>query len=201
MITPASLVPRLRRSFHFDPPPTAAAVGSRLAVGATRLGFDQLFTNVLTLTQPSREEAEGLVADNSGKISFMQAEHSWFLGNPGEAVPSVATGDIKSVWNVYQDVESRYPGQLVGIARGVMDEACSATADMRAVGYRCAMLRLLARLPEDPLAPWKKNGQLDDAVFTVIASIPMTWIPVGTPQSGLPFDIDSFFRELRSESA
>jgi len=128
--------------------------------------------------------------------------HNWLLvGNPGELVPTVGMGDLKSVWNIYKEIESRRPGKQVGVDISVIEHACSATADVRAVAYRCGMLQILERLPGDLLAPWKESGQLDDAVFSVAARIRMNWIGVGIPQSGLPFDVDSFLGELRLESA
>ena len=131
----------------------------------------------------------------------MHADHSSLLGNPGEPVPTVEMGDLKPVWNICKDIESRHPGKQVGVGISVVQHACSATADAGAVGYRCGMPQALDSLPGDLLAPWKENGQLDDAVFRVAARVPMKWIGVGIPQSGLPFDVHSFFNELRLESA
>jgi hypothetical protein len=131
----------------------------------------------------------------------MHADHSSLIGNSGEPVPTVEMGDLKSAWNIYQDIESRHPGKQVGVDISVIQHACSATADVRAVTYRCGMLQVLERLAADRLVPWKGNGRLDDGVFSVAARIPMNWIGVGIPQSGLPFDVGSFFDELRLESA
>ena len=131
----------------------------------------------------------------------MHADHSLLVGHPGEPVPTVEMGDLKAAWNIYKDVESRHPGKQVAVGINVIEHACGASADVRAVVYRCGMLQLLERLLGDLLTPWKENGQLDDAVFRLAARIPMKWIGVGIPQSGLPFDVDSFINELRLESA
>ena len=131
----------------------------------------------------------------------MHAHHSFFAGNPGEPVPPVGMGDLKSVWNIYKDIESRHPGKQFGVGISVIEHACSATDDVRAVTHRCGMLQILERLPGDLLAPWKESGQLVDAVFNVAARIPMNGIGIGIAQSGLPFDVDSFLDELRLESA
>ena len=131
----------------------------------------------------------------------MHAHHSLWVGNPGEPVPVVEMEDLKSAWHIYKDIESRHPGEQVGVGISVIEHACSATADVRAVTYRCGMLQILERLAGDLLAPWQQSGQLDDSVFRVAARIPMNWISVGIPQSGLPFDIDAFLDELRAESA
>lgn len=123
------------------------------------------------------------------------------MGHPGEPVPTVEMGHLKAAWNICKDVESRHPGKQVAVGISVIEHACSAGADVRAVGYRCGMLQALERLLGDLLAPWKENGQLDDAVFRVAARVPMKWMGVGIPQLGLPFDVDSFIDELRLESA
>ena len=130
----------------------------------------------------------------------MHANASLLMGHPGEPVPTVEMGDLKAAWNIYKDVESRHPGEQVGVDISIVQHACSATADLRAVTYRCGMLQVLERFAGDQLAPWKENGRLDDAVFGIAARIPMNWIGIGIPQSGLPFDVDSFFNELRLES-
>ena len=131
----------------------------------------------------------------------MHAHHSLWVGNPGEPVPVVEMEDLKSAWNIYKDIASRHPGEQVSVGISVIEHACSATADVRAVTYRCGMLQILEKLAGDLLAPWKESGQLDDAVLRVAARIPMNWIGVGIPQSGLPFDIDAFVDELRADSA
>ena len=74
-------------------------------------------------------------------------------------------GDLKSAWNIYKDIESGRPGKQVGVGISVIDRACSAKADLRAIKYRCGILQLLERLPGDLLTPWKESGQFADAVF------------------------------------
>lgn len=131
----------------------------------------------------------------------MNAHQSLWVGNPGEPVPAVEMGDLKSAWNIYKDVESRHPGKQTAVGISVIEHACSAAADIRAVTYRCGTLQMLEMLAGELLAKWKESGQLDDAVFRVAARIPMKWIGVGIPHSGFPFDIDAFLDELRADSA
>ena len=131
----------------------------------------------------------------------MHADASSLVGNAGEPVPTVEMEDLKSAWNIYKDIESRRPGMQVGLDISVIQHACGAGADIRAVTYRCGMLQVLERVAGDRLAPWKENGRLDDSVFGVAAKIPMNWIGIGIPQSGLPLDVESFFDELRRDSA
>jgi hypothetical protein len=124
----------------------------------------------------------------------------WPVGHPGEPVPSVNMADFKSVWAIYQDIESRHPRGTVGVDISVIERACSPGADIRAVAYRCQMLGLLEMLPGDRLATWKQNGRLHEAVFRVAATIPMKWMEIGVPQSSLPFDVDAFLGEVWKES-
>jgi hypothetical protein len=131
----------------------------------------------------------------------MNADQSWLGATPGEPVPTVGAADLKSVWNVSKNIESQYPGEAVGMCTTLIEKACSAGVDVRAITYRCGMLQLLERLGDDLLTPWKEGGQLKEAVFRVAARLPMVWIAAGVPQSGFPFDVDLFLRELRQESA
>ncbi len=130
----------------------------------------------------------------------MHADESWLGATPGDPVPTVGVADLKSVWKVYKDIESQHPegGAAVGIT--LIRHSCSAGADVRAVTYRCGMLRILERVHGDLLTAWKESGQFNDAVFRVAARVPMKWIGAG-PQSGFPFDVDLFVQELRLESA
>lgn len=124
---------------------------------------------------------------------------SWSLRHSGEPVPTVNVADFKSVWAIYQDIESRHPRGTVGVDSGVIEQVCSPGADIRAVTYRCGMLQILEMVRGDLLVTWKQNGQFQDAVFRIAARIPMNWIGEGMSQS-LPFDVDAFFEEVRKES-
>jgi hypothetical protein len=131
----------------------------------------------------------------------MDATHFWPGGNPGEPVPSVEVADIKSVWTIYEEIRSRVPEGNVGVDISTIKRACSAHADLPAVTYRSSMLGLLEMCPGDLLAPWKRGGALDEAVFKVAATIAMKWMGTEVPQSGLPFDVDAFIQEVDKESA
>jgi hypothetical protein len=56
----------------------------------------------------------------------------------------------------------------------------------------------LARAQEQ-LASWVKDEEVSDAVFRIIATIPMEWVG-HTEREGLPFDIEQFFSRLREDS-
>jgi hypothetical protein len=129
----------------------------------------------------------------------MQEAGLWAVGHPGEPVPTVDVADFKSVWAIYQDIESRHPRGTVGVDSSVIEHACSPGADIRAVTYRCGMLQILEMLRGELLATWKQSGQFQEAVFTVAVRIPMNWIGEGVSH-GLPFDVDTFFEEVRKES-
>ncbi len=122
-----------------------------------------------------------------------------FYGDLGEPVASVDVADLKSVWDMYQDIASQHPGGGVGVDSSLIERVCSPRADIRAVVYRCQMLSLLEMLPGDLLATWKQSGQLQEAVLRVAARIPMNWMGEGLSHS-LPFDVDAFFEEVRKES-
>ena len=130
----------------------------------------------------------------------MKADQFRFGGNPGEPVPTVDVADLKSVWAIYHDIESRHPEGKTGVDSALIERACSAGADTHAVIYRLWMLGFLEMLPGNVLGKWKEQERLDDAVFRIIARLPMKWMEMGIPRSELPFDVQSFLEELRQES-
>ena len=131
----------------------------------------------------------------------MQADHLSFGGNAGDAVPAVDVADLKSVWTIYRDIESAHPGRKTAVDSRLIEGACSASADIHAVMYRLWMVGFLETMPGNLLAKWKENERVDDAVFRVIARVPMKWMETGVPQSEMPLDVQSFLEELRQESA
>jgi len=62
------------------------------------------------------------------------------------------------------------------------------------------MLQMLELSGEELVTPWKKDGQLHEAIFRVAAVMPLKWIALGVPWRGLPFDVDAFFAEVQKES-
>jgi hypothetical protein len=131
-------------------------------------------------------------------------ESTWY--NPGEIVATVNPADIKALWQIRREAEARNPGQQVAI--GGLDRTCSAGADVYSTGYRATILALLyhavEQRPEESeaqtLAKWKHGDELDDAIFRVMATIPIRWIPKDGMQ-GLPFDGGDFIKRVEQEAA
>jgi hypothetical protein len=119
-------------------------------------------------------------------------------GKPEESVPQVDPVDIKAVWQVYQDVQARNPGQQVAVGMGVLEHYCSKGANINAVAYRTGFLSLMVAHAAE-MAPWIKDGQPDEALFRAIAETPMEWIAVGVVRQGPPFSEEEFMRRLRGE--
>jgi hypothetical protein len=46
----------------------------------------------------------------------------------------------------------------------------------------------------------KDNGQFREPVFKAAARMPLTWMAVGVPANGFPFDVSAFIEEVRKES-
>jgi hypothetical protein len=61
----------------------------------------------------------------------MDEARFWPGANPDEDVPTVDEVDLKSVWSIYQDIETRTPGKNVGVDISIIRDACSAAADRR----------------------------------------------------------------------
>jgi hypothetical protein len=112
-------------------------------------------------------------------------------------VPVVNEADVKSVWTLYQDTQSQHPGKNFGVDVSIIEKFCSPGADVPAVTYRVGMIGLMEMGPGDLLFPWKQSGGVQDAVFRVIARMPMKWMGVGHPQSELPFDVEAFIQEVQ----
>lgn len=115
-----------------------------------------------------------------------------FVGPAGELVPTVDPADIKSLWTYGQEVRTRHPEGGVATGISVLKHLCSPGADTRAVSYRCTMLGMLEAWLE---SAWP-GGQPSDDAFTVAAQMELTWMAVGVPTKGLPFDVGEFLGQV-----
>jgi hypothetical protein len=108
----------------------------------------------------------------------------------GAAIPPVSEDDLKCLHEVCVDMTRRYAGKDGVVSLDVMARACSPGANLPAVWLRHTQLRLLVR--QGLLAEWQAGTDLDDAVYRVAATIPM---------SGVHFDPETFVRRLRCGTA
>jgi hypothetical protein len=109
----------------------------------------------------------------------------------GEPVPKVDPVDLKAFWQAKQ--------KFGGINSDIAKKVCKPGADFDALDFRADMIWLINETEKQRLTPWMKNDQPDDAVFRVAAKIPMKGMGVGIQTRGFPFDIDDFFRRVRSQ--
>jgi len=119
------------------------------------------------------------------------------IGKPGELVPEVDFRDIKAMWAFMQDLKKRHPEGNVGISTSVYQSVCSPGADIRAVSYRLSILGMVGHL----LEPVYSGGEFTEAALKAAAKVEMTWLPVGVPQKGFPFDVIEFLARARAEAA
>jgi hypothetical protein len=120
-----------------------------------------------------------------------------------DPVAAVTPADLKSVWAMQDDVQARFPGEQVMIGVQQWESACSPGADVRAVFFRVSILRILQMLSGSGalISPWLHDGKPDDAVFKVVATLPMTGLQPGTiPRQGFPFDAEELIRLIKKES-
>ena len=117
-------------------------------------------------------------------------------------VAAVAPADLKNVWAMQDDAQARSPGQQVAIGTDLWKSACGAGADVRAVFFRVSMLRMLQMLSGSGglISPWLHDGKPDDAVFKVVATLPMIGLQLGTPRQGFPFDAEELIKLIEKES-
>jgi hypothetical protein len=112
-------------------------------------------------------------------------------------VPSVGAADLKSVWAMQNDMQANVPGKQISIGGELYKRACSAGADVRSVFTRVSQLRVLQMM--GMLAPWTQGDAVDDAVFKVAATFPMTRMRPGVVYDGLPFDLQEFLDQVAKQ--
>jgi hypothetical protein len=123
-----------------------------------------------------------------------------FGGEPGEPVPEVDPDDLRAVWEQGRDLQVRHPGQHVATGLYALQSICKPGADIRVVAYRASMLSLITTFAAEHLAPWTKEGQLDEAVFHAAAKVRMEWMGVGIIRQDFPVDMDGFLRLCSGKS-
>jgi len=178
---------------------TARTEQLRQALGLNHEVFESLKQIRL---MKSVEQIQGTVQTLMKKLEpHVPTEPPSFSGNPGEHVPQVDPDDLKAIWELGREVERDHPEGNGAIGLGLLKHACKPGADIEAVTYRGSMLGILDMVAQEQLAPWKKEGLLDDSVFHTAATIPLEWMGVGIVRQGLPFDVNEFFRRLREDYA
>ena len=124
-------------------------------------------------------------------------ENEGWTGKAGEPVPLVDPSDIRVVWEYQHEVAASLPGKHVVIDRNNYKSRCSVGANVSAITYRTAFLKVTISLSPE-VAAHVIVGQPDNRLFRAIAEIPMEWI--GTEErKGLPFDKEDFTARLRDE--
>ena len=120
-------------------------------------------------------------------------------GAEGETgpVPSVDVADLKSVWAMQNGMQARMPGEAISFGAESYKRACGAGADVRSLFARVSQLRVLQML--GMLAPWTHGEVVDDAVFKVAATFPMTRMQPGIVYDELPFDLQEFLNQVAKQ--
>ena len=117
--------------------------------------------------------------------------------SPGDLVEAVDPDDLKTFWGETCKLQAGLSGQHASI--GFEAKAIAKPgANPKAVWYRSSMIWALNRFAQEQLSPWIRDGELSDAVFRTMATIPMEWIG-RAEREGLPFDVEEFFRRLRED--
>jgi hypothetical protein len=127
-----------------------------------------------------------------------------FDGIPIDPVPPVDPADLKAAWRVHRELAGKVgPDGRIWLGSRPFVEACSPGANALAASYRCMILILVHGVTDDAVAPWKRNGELDEAVFKVAARLPMEWMLAWTAQDSernhYPFDMYALVNGLLHE--
>jgi hypothetical protein len=108
----------------------------------------------------------------------------------GATIPSVDENDLKALHELAVERAKRYCGKDGVISIELTARACGPNANLPAVWLRHTQLRSIFR--EGRLAEWQRGTMLDQAVFRVGATMPM---------SGTKLDHDAFIQNLRAATA
>ena len=107
----------------------------------------------------------------------------------GATIPAVDAKDLKSLHELCAERAKRYCGKDGVISLEATARACSSGANVPAVWLRHTQLRALYR--RGMLAEWQHGTELEDAVFRLAATIPM---------SGVQLDQERFVEALREKA-
>ena len=122
-------------------------------------------------------------------------DHFWGSANQDSgSVPPVDPADIRSVWTMQSQIQAVRPGEQIGISADAYHRACGPGADVRAVFERVSHLGLLQIA--GVLTPWLHDGVPDDALFDVVATIPMIRMQRGVVNNKPPFDVEEFIKQV-----
>ncbi len=108
----------------------------------------------------------------------------------GAAVPSVDAHDLKSLHEFCVERAKRFVGKDGAVSLDLMARVCHHGANLPAVWLRHSQLRVLYR--EGFLTEWQQGTVLDDAVFHLAATIPI---------SGVNLNREVFLQHLRDKTA
>lgn len=114
----------------------------------------------------------------------------------GDFVPKVMPSDLRIVSRMMRKFQTDNPSVCGAISGDLFKRQCSAGVDVFAVWMRAAMLETLLRLRPEMLTSHVNDGEFDEAVLQVAATISMKNIRTGTTHQGLPFDAEEFMRRL-----
>lgn len=105
------------------------------------------------------------------------------LGTPGEPVAEVDPHDLKTFWVESRNLRANHAGQSVGITFEAVRTMCKPGVNPQAVWYRSTMIWVLTRFAQNRMSAWLVNGDVSDAVFQTLATIPMEWWAQGPRRS------------------
>jgi hypothetical protein len=111
-------------------------------------------------------------------------------GKAGEAVPPVEPDDLKAVCRIAREHHESGRGRHVVLGQGVFEAVCSKGANAGAVTYRAMFLGLLPFLVSDA-----RKDKPDEALYQVMAKIPMEWIGCEERQHP-PFNLEELSKRL-----
>jgi hypothetical protein len=123
------------------------------------------------------------------------SDSSLFSGNPENSVQEVNPDDLRAFWNAIHSVREKFGDQRVGFDAKYIEQLCKPGTDPGAIWQRTSMIFVLQKVATEKMAPLEKGEGFNDAVFEIMATIPMKQL--GHIEQPLPFDVDDFFRQVQ----
>jgi hypothetical protein len=111
-------------------------------------------------------------------------------------VSEVDPADLKNVWIMCCSASAPAKNRAIGFP--AVQQVCRPGVDARAVWYRAAILELMCR-QTTLLAPWFRNGDLEDKVFKIAATFRIEELPAGAVHQGFPLDTAAFIGRIKAE--
>lgn len=119
-------------------------------------------------------------------------------GSQSNTVPPVDPADVRGVWEMQAKNQALFPGVQIAISAEAYKQTCRDGVDVQAVFERLSAVGILRHV--GALEPWLRDGTPTDAVFEVVATIPMNRMQIGVTYNQPQFDVEEFLKQVEART-